>query len=70
VIPVLGVFASQDYCEHESTTIFELIMTGFERMVSEEAEEIFERETKKVQRSSSGGSEGSGGKGKKKKFEL
>jgi len=44
--------------------------SGFERMVSEEADEIFERESKKLQRSSSSGSAGSGGKGEKKKFEL
>ena len=44
--------------------------SGFERMVGEEADEIFERESKKLQRSSSSGSAGSGGKGKKKKFEL
>ena len=42
----------------------------FEQKISEEADEIFERETKKLQRSSSSGSAGSGGKGKKKKFEL
>ena len=40
--------------------------SGFERMVGEEADEIFERENKKLERSSSSGSTGSGGKGKKK----
>ena len=44
--------------------------SGFERMVSEEADDIFERETKKIQRSSSSGSTGSGGTGKMEKFEL
>jgi hypothetical protein len=44
--------------------------SGFERMVSEEADVIFERETKRSQRSSSSGSTGSGGKGKIEKFEL
>ena len=44
--------------------------SDFERMVSEEADQIFERETKKIERSSSSGSTGSGGKGKIEKFEL
>ena len=44
--------------------------SGFERMVSEEADIIFEREAKKFQRSSSSGTTGSGGKGKIEKFEL
>jgi hypothetical protein len=44
--------------------------SGFERMVSEEADVVFEREAKKFQRSSSSGTAGSGGKGKIEKFEL
>ena len=42
--------------------------SGFERIISEEADAMFERQTKLLERNASSGSAGS--KGKKKKFEL
>ena len=66
----LNPLITTDDLDCSDASSFEAEYDGFERLVSEEADDIFERETKKMQRSSSSGSTGSGGKGKKKKFEL